>query len=134
MGVFHITIDVGSLAGTWFGPVSALVDTGASHTVVPTEVLEGLGIQPVERLPFELADGKMVEHDIGEGRVRINGRERNTLLVFGDSGSRVLLGASTLELLNLGVDPVSQRLIPVPGLLMMDAKRETVSWLGTVKR
>ena len=134
MGVFQITIEVGSLAGTWSGPVSALVDTGASHTVAPRAVLEGLGVEAVERLPFELADGSLVEHDMGEGRVRINGRERNTLLVFGDSGSRVLLGASTLDVLNLGVDPVSQRLIPVPGLLMMDAKRETVSCLGTVKR
>ncbi len=35
-----------------------------------------------------------------------------------DEDSQPLLGAVTLEIFRLGVDPVSQRLIPVPGLLM----------------
>ncbi len=39
-------------------------------------------------------------------------------VIFGDEDSQPLLGAVTLEIFRLGVDAVSQRLIPVPGLLM----------------
>jgi hypothetical protein len=41
-----------------------------------------------------------------------------TLVVFGDLDAPVLLGAYTLESLRLAADPVSRRLIPVPGLLL----------------
>ena len=56
--------------------------------------------------------------DVGQVRLRIDGRERFTTVVFGEPGRGALLGATGLELFNLGVDPVGQRLTPVRGLLM----------------
>ena len=40
-----------------------------------------------------------------------------TVVVFGDDGRPTLLGAVTLEGFGLGVDPLGQKLIEVPGLL-----------------
>jgi hypothetical protein len=40
-----------------------------------------------------------------------------TQAVFGPEEVTPLLGATTLGILHLGVDPVEQRLIPVTGLL-----------------
>jgi hypothetical protein len=45
-------------------------------------------------------------------------RERFTPVVLGDAGMQPLLGAVTLEEFGLGVGPVGQQLIEVPGLLM----------------
>ena len=41
-----------------------------------------------------------------------------TLLVFGEPGALPLLGAYALEGLRLAADPISRRLVAVPGLLM----------------
>jgi clan AA aspartic protease len=117
MGTFQVTIEIGDPQGARFVPISALVDSGASHTVVPRSVLERLGLKPEERWPFQLADGRQAEYDVAQTQVRINGRSRFTIVVFGDEGVS-LLGAATLEVFRLGIDPVGRRLVPVPGLLM----------------
>ncbi len=49
MGTFSVQIQVGDLVGQRFVEVEALVDTGASDTVLPQDVLRGLGITPVDR-------------------------------------------------------------------------------------
>ena len=95
----------------------ALVDTGASYSWIPREVLERLGAQPDEQRVFVLADGREVHYPIAWVRVKLGDRIQPTLVVFGDAGTEPLLGAFTLEGFGLGVDPVNRRLIPVPGLL-----------------
>ncbi|MCH8192051.1 MAG: aspartyl protease family protein [Chloroflexi bacterium] len=97
--------------------MEALVDTGATHTLLPREALAELGIDAMERLQFRLADETMVEYEIGEARLRLDGRQRTTVVIFGPPGAMPLIGATTLELFNLGVDTVAGRLVPVPGLL-----------------
>ena len=82
-------------------------------------MLERLGIVPQERQPFILADGRPVEYDMAQVRVRLDGRERFTICIFGDEGTEPLLGVYTLEGFGLGVDPVNRRLIPVPGYLLV---------------
>jgi predicted aspartyl protease len=64
-----------------------------------------------------LADERVVEYEVGEARLRIDGRERTALVVFGPDDATPLLGATTLELFNVTVDPVRRLLEPVPGLL-----------------
>jgi clan AA aspartic protease len=118
MGVFTVPIEIGNLEGTRFERLEALVDSGASHTRVPRSALQRLGITPKERLPFTIADESTIEYDVGDAPIRINGRTRYTPVVFGDDDSQPLLGATTLEIFHLGVDPLHQRLIPVTGLLM----------------
>ena len=85
--------------------------------MLPSTLLRQLRVDPTERIEFELANGTIVEREIGETLVRLNGRAVRTIVVFGDEG-RALLGAYTLEGLRLGVDPMRMRLVPVRGLLM----------------
>ena len=119
MGTFQYAIEVGDPHGERFERVEALVDTGASYTTVPASALERLGVTVHDRAIFVLADGRQIEREIGQTWVRIDGRSVITLVVFGEEGTEPLLGAYTLEGLRLGVDPLGQRLISVPGLLMM---------------
>ena len=92
MGTFTVPIEIGDPLGRRFESVDALVDTGASDTVVPLRILQGLGVDGEGRWPYTLADGRVVEHEIGQTVVRINGTSRTVLVVFGDSET-VLLGA-----------------------------------------
>ena len=117
MGTFSIPVQVGDFYGRQFVEVEAMVDTGASDTMVPRSILTQLGIDVVGRYEFELADGTVVEYDVGQSSLRIDGRGRIVQVVFGPEGTAPLLGATTLEVFRLGVDPVGQRLIPVRGRL-----------------
>ncbi|PKB72885.1 MAG: hypothetical protein BZY75_04650 [SAR202 cluster bacterium Io17-Chloro-G7] len=117
MGTFSVALQVGDLGGSQFVQVQALVDTGSSDTVLPQEILERLGITAVDRFAYSLADETIVEYDVGEARLRLDGRERTTQVVFGPAGITPLLGATTLQLFHLGVDPLLEQLVPVTGLL-----------------
>ncbi len=117
MGTFSVQVQVGYVEGGRWLDVEALVDTGATHTVIPQETARDLGIESLESVPFQLADDRTVEYEVGEARVRIGDRERTVLVVVGEPGVGPLLGATTLELFNVAVDPVGRRLIRVPGLM-----------------
>ena len=117
MGTFRVSIQLARTGGQRFAAMEALVDTGASYTWIPRDVLEGLGVQPDEERVFVLADGREVRYPMAWVRVRLDERIQPTLVVCGDPGTEPLLGAFTLEGFGLGVDPVNRRLIPVPGLL-----------------
>ena len=97
MGTFRVPIEIGDFEGRRFELVEALVDTGASDTSVPRPVLERLGVQIQGSWPYTMADDREVEYDIGQTTIRIDDTSRVVLVVFGDPGSTVLLGASSLE-------------------------------------
>ncbi len=118
MGTFNVTIEIGDPQGQQFEEVVALVDTGATLTSAPASLLSRLGVIPVRQGTFEFADGRHVQMDIGETRVRVEGMETITSVLFSEEGVAPLLGAMTLEGLLLGVDPFNRRLVPVEGLLM----------------
>lgn len=118
MGTFFQTIEIAALPNGPFESLEALVDTGATYTYIPRPVLERLRITPLERQPFVLADGRRIEYEISQVRVRIDGRERFTVCIFGDEEATPLLGTVTLEEFGLSVDPINKRLLPVPGFLV----------------
>lgn len=90
-----------------------LVDTGATYTLLPPDLVTQLDLPMLEQQPAELANGERVMVRIGEVRVRLGDRERTTMFVEGPPGCHLLLGAFTLEAFGLAADPVHQRLFPV---------------------
>ena len=118
MGTFHQAIGLATEPGGPSEALTALVDTGATYTLVPAPILRRLGVEPIGRQTFLIADGSRVEREIGWLLVRIDGEERPTVVVFGDDGAEPLLGAVTMEEFGLGVDPVRRRLVPVDGYLV----------------
>jgi clan AA aspartic protease len=124
LGTFSVNIEVGDLSGREYRKLTAMVDTGATYTVIPRDVLEHLDVRPVDVVPFELADDHVVEFEVGEVRLRLDKRERIVLVVFGPESGTPLLGATALELFNRAVDPVHQRLVPVTALLKTYLSRQ----------
>ena len=91
----------------------AMVDTGAVRSVIPTFVLEQLGLEIRGQRVAEYADGRKDTVGVSES-VIINIMGRDTLedaLVLGDE---VLIGQTVLEKLDLLVDCANNRLIPNP--------------------
>lgn len=93
--------------------IEALVDTGAAFSIVPGDLLKDLGVSPIDRLDFTLADGRRVESDIGQAPATVEGKSIPTLVAFGEENTLALLGAYTLEGLRLAVDPVRGELVPL---------------------
>ena len=118
MGTFTVEIEVGDSLGSQFEAVEALVDTGATYTMIPASVLNRLGVVPVAQMNFILADGQRIERDVGEASLRILGSSFHSPIVFANEDSNVLLGAVTLQIFGLGVDSLNERLIRVDGLLV----------------
>ena len=87
------------------------MDTGAEPTWVPRAVLEALDIAPRKRMQFQVADGSVIERAIGYAMVYAGDTETIDEVVFGDAGDLVLLGAHSLQGLNLKVDLIGKRLV-----------------------
>ena len=118
MGRFEVTIEVGDPEGQRYESVEALVDSGATYTTMPGSLLRRLGVSPHSKRTFLLADGTRIERDFGRTWVSLHGEHDISPVVFGDDGTMPLLGALTLEVFSLGIDPVNQRLIPVDRLML----------------
>ena len=90
-----------------------MVDTGAAHSMIPDSLLSRLGMKPIERDEYILADGSSVEYGWGLARFAISGRELPCPVTFGPE-DEFLLGATTLENFSFMADPVGKRLVRTP--------------------
>lgn len=97
--------------------VEFLVDSGAVHSVAPSGVLDGLGIEPLSEEEFVLANGEFITRKKGGAIFRYNGRVGGADVIFGEPADTALLGATTLEALGLSLDPLKRELKPLPMLL-----------------
>ncbi len=112
MGTFNVPVRISGMSGGASRDVEATVDTGSAYTTLPASLLRELGVEPFDLRRFILADGHVVETEIGEARATLGDKSVTTVVAFGEEGSPPLLGAYTLEGLGLAVDPVLQRLVP----------------------
>ena len=69
MGMFYVTIGVGHPEGGDLTEVSAMVDTGATHTMLPESLLEQLHIQPLVQRRFGIADSNERLWGVGQARI-----------------------------------------------------------------
>ncbi len=86
--------------------------------MVPTALLQQLGIKPIAEQTFRLSDGNKVVRRKGAALFKYaeRGEEQMLYLVKGDS---TLLGAFTLEALGLALDPLRRELKPLPMVLAL---------------
>lgn len=119
MGTFTVIIEIENLAAEGeartVGPM--YVDTGSELTWVARHMLESLGIEPRRVQEFSVADGKTVARHTGFALVRVEGRETADDVVFAEEGDLQLLGARSLEGLNLRVDAREKKLVAAGPML-----------------
>jgi len=120
MGIFYTTCGVenplrpGEIATIQPVPV----DTGAELSWFPAPLLEALGIQRVKLARrFVSANGTVLERSVGFAIVHAAGEFTNDEVVFGEPGDLTLLGARTLEGLNVRVDLPNKQLVAAGPIL-----------------
>jgi predicted aspartyl protease len=95
-----------------------LVDTGSEYTWVPEATLEHLGIAREKKdLEFIMANGQRITRSVGFAVIRVDKTFTVDEVVFAQKGDLTLLGARSLEGLNLTVDSRRKKLVasgPLP--------------------
>jgi len=120
MGTFYSNLSIENVVNRKKAATlaKALVDTGSEYTWVPANVLESLSIKREKKdLAFLMANGVQITRAVGFAIVRVGKRFTVDEVVFGEPGDQVLLGARSLEGLNLTVDPSRKKLVasgPLP--------------------
>ena len=113
MGTFRIDVEIENPESPGDRRVlhSVLIDTGAELSWFPRHVLESLGIKRRKLWRFRQADGTVLERWSGSAWIYVAGTTATDDVVFGEPNDLTLLGARSLEGLNLRVDPFAKRLI-----------------------
>jgi clan AA aspartic protease len=113
MGMFKVTVKVANLSTPQrTADVSLLVDTGATLSWIPRDVLQSLGVVAYSTLPFTLADGRRLEREVTAVLIAYDGRKAPVEVAFGEAGEESVLGATALEGLGFNVDLVVKKLVP----------------------
>lgn len=97
--------------------VGLLVDSGAVYSVLPDKVWRAIGLKPKRSMSFSMADGTAVTRRISECLIRVGGGEAHTPVVLGKKGDEPLLGAVTLEIMGLVLNPFNRTLRPMRAML-----------------
>lgn len=114
MGTFHVGARIENIVDrkkTAAVP-RLLVEAGSEYTWVPEVTLGKLGIKREKKdLPFVMANGQTITRSVGFAIVRVNGAFTVDEVVFAEKGDLLLLGARSLEGLNLTVDSRKKKLV-----------------------
>ncbi len=95
-----------------------LVDTGSEYTWAPAKSLEKIGIDREKKdVLFVMANGQQITRSVGFAIIRLDKHFTIDEVVFAERGDLLLLGARSLEGLNLTVDSRRKKLVaagPLP--------------------
>jgi len=95
-----------------------LVDTGSEYTWIQAARLEKIKVKREKKdVRFIMANGEMVTRSVGFAILRVANHFTIDEVVFAEAGDLALLGARTLEGLNLTVDSARKKLVaagPLP--------------------
>lgn len=99
-----------------------LVDTGCEYTWISGSKLERIGVTREKKdLQFVMANGQVITRSVGFAILRVGGNFTIDEVVFAERGDLTLLGARTLEGLNMTVDAARKKLVaagPLPAAVV----------------
>jgi predicted aspartyl protease len=95
-----------------------LVDTGSEHTWLPEATLDKIGVVRQKKdVSYMMANGTIITRSVGFAVIRVDKYFTIDEVVFAEEGDLALLGARTLEGLNLMVNATRKKLVaagPIP--------------------
>ncbi len=117
MGLTHVTVSLKAL-GTPNGKYEAvfLVDTSATDSLAPSAELRKIGVQPVGKTTYEMADGTPQEFSFGLVEITFMGEITAGRVIFGPDDVEPLLGVTALVSVGIMVDLATQTLKRLPAI------------------
>ena len=120
MGIMRVNAIVrnpADLERAWEG--TFLVDTGAIDCVVPRWHVEAIGLTPIDRRVYGLADGSEIRLDITVGVIEfMGGITGKDIVIVDDDDADPLLGVTVLESLGIEIDSRNEQLTKLPSTRM----------------
>ncbi|HET8679138.1 MAG TPA: aspartyl protease [bacterium] len=114
MSLTHVSLKVANPGNLRrFARVRCLVDSGAFYSLVPGSTLRRIGIVPHSTRMLALADGSVINRQIGDAVFVLDGHRGASPVIFGEPGDSILLGVLSLEALGLVLDPKRGELQPL---------------------
>lgn len=92
-------------------PVRVMVDSGSELSWMPAEALQKAGITARRKRRFRMADGRVMEREVGYCILEAQGHATTDEVVFAEPGDMYLLGVRTLEGFGVMVDAIAHRLL-----------------------
>ena len=116
MGHSWVEVEISDLEKKKSTVVKALVDTGASLTVLPEKIAEELGIEPISEEKVSTGAGE-IKVKRGRAWLKLKGKEDAFPVWISGFIDKVLLGVVVLESFGFDVDPTTGTLKERPLLL-----------------
>lgn len=108
---FPHSVEFAAKDSSRFQRVLAMVGTDNVYTVLPSTLLEMLGVTPQWEAPFTFPLGSWENLPMAEVLVRIGVQERTTVCVFGKADEQPVLGRHTLTAFGLAADHETKLLV-----------------------
>ena len=106
MGMVHITAELGANPAQ-LTPLRFLVDTGSMYSFVTPELAEQLGVQFTASTTIITGNSARIQVPLAFAYMRVLDRE-NAIVLGALDVPEPVLGALTLQILGLKVDPVNE--------------------------
>jgi clan AA aspartic protease len=117
MGLTHVTVRLRNLAIANGGyEADFLVDTGATDSLAPRAELRKIGLQPVGKTAYELANGSVEEYEYGLAEITFMGEVTAGRIIFGPDDAEPLLGVTALESVGITIDRANRTLKRLPAI------------------
>ena len=116
MGLTYVTVAVKAAGGKRRYESSFLVDTGATDSLVPGAQLKKIGMKPVGKMAYELADGSLHEYAFGLAEISFMGEITAGRVLFGPDDAEPILGVTALESVGILVDTTNRTLKRLPAI------------------
>ncbi len=120
--------------------IEAIVDTGAVMTLLPLDLVEGLGLKHIRTVQVCLANDERIRlSQAGSIFLAIGDRVMHTDCLVGPAGCEPLIGQIVMETLDLIPDPYKRTLTPrpespdMPTLKLKGIIHESVQMAGPLK-
>src|SRR5437870_5762098 len=89
-----------------------LVDTGAEFTRIDAATLKKIGVKREKKdYTFVMANGQQITRAVGFAIIRVGDALTTDEVIFGEPGDLQILGARSLEGMNLRVDSRAKKLV-----------------------
>lgn len=117
MGLMRVTVALTAMPGARKKyQADFLVDTGATDSMAPASRLKAIGVKPLGKTTYELADGTPKELEFGTAVIEFMGDITAGRVIFGPEGSEPILGVTALESTGIVLNPKTHTLKRLPAI------------------
>jgi clan AA aspartic protease len=116
MGLTPVRVKLRSFVANGTYEAEFLVDSGATDSLAPASELNKIGVQPVGRMPYELANGTVQEYQFGLVEISFMNEVTAGRVIFGPDNAEPILGVTALESVGVVIDPANRTLKRLPAI------------------